>query len=93
MKDIRHRALPASRAAARGRTDGGAAYPAGVVAAEVMDGVVVPRCIIVPSGPATRAAAAAAAPDLGREGIEVVVVDVDSAVQALPAPAVLAGAE
>jgi len=46
------------------------------------------RCIIVPNGPAARAAAAAAAQDLGREGIEVVVVDVHSAVQALPALAV-----
>ena len=46
------------------------------------------RCIIVPNGSSARAAAAAAARDLGREGIEVVVVDVDSAVQALPALAV-----
>lgn len=46
------------------------------------------RCIIVPNGPAARAAAAAAAQDLEREGIEVVVVDVQSAVQALPALAV-----
>jgi dihydroxyacetone kinase-like predicted kinase len=46
------------------------------------------RCIIVPNGSPARAAAAAAARDLEREGIEVVVVDVSSAVQALPALAV-----
>jgi dihydroxyacetone kinase-like predicted kinase len=46
------------------------------------------RCIIVPNGSSARAAATAAARDLGREGIEVVVVDVRSAVQALPALAV-----
>src|SRR6185437_15910761 len=46
------------------------------------------RCIIVPNGPAARDSSAVAARALGREGIEVVVVDVRSAVQALPALAV-----
>jgi hypothetical protein len=46
------------------------------------------RCIVVPSGPATAAAAAAAAADLAADGIDVRVVAVASAVQALPALAV-----
>jgi dihydroxyacetone kinase-like predicted kinase len=46
------------------------------------------RCIIVPNGSAARAAATAAADSLRVEGIEVLVVDVCSPVQALPALAV-----
>jgi DAK2 domain len=43
VKGIRLRAHLASRAVQEGSADGSAAYPAGVVAAEVMDGVVVPH--------------------------------------------------
>jgi DAK2 domain fusion protein YloV len=46
------------------------------------------HCIIVPNGPEALAAATAAAQNLGDDGIEVLVVDVRSPVQALPALAV-----
>jgi DAK2 domain fusion protein YloV len=46
------------------------------------------HCIIVPNGPEALAAATTAAQDLGDDGIEVLVVDVRSPVQALPALAV-----
>jgi dihydroxyacetone kinase-like predicted kinase len=46
------------------------------------------RCIIVPNGSRAHAAATTAAEDLRGEGIEVLVVDVRSAVQVLPALAV-----
>jgi uncharacterized protein len=46
------------------------------------------RCIIVPNGSRAHAAATTAAQVLREEGIEVLVVDVHSAVQALPALAV-----
>jgi dihydroxyacetone kinase-like predicted kinase len=46
------------------------------------------RCIVVPSGPATAAAAARAARELAADGIDLRVVAVDSPVQALPALAV-----
>jgi dihydroxyacetone kinase-like predicted kinase len=46
------------------------------------------HCIIVPNGPLARDAAAQAARELRAEGIEVLVVDVRSAIQALPALAV-----
>jgi dihydroxyacetone kinase-like predicted kinase len=47
-----------------------------------------PRCIIVPDGPSAAEAARAATPGLRSEGIEVAVVEVRSAVQAVPALAV-----